>query len=299
VRAAAGDGMRRVVARFTSNRLAGVATGTVATTVLDSSSVTIMMAIALVDAQVLTFAQSVGVVMGANIGTTVSSQIVAFDVSRYAPVALVVGFLAHMLARGERTKHVGLAVFGLGLIFFGLELMGDAVEPLKESPRAAERLARLASPVLGVAAGALCTVVLQSSSATLGIVITLAGQGLLTLPAAVAVMLGAEIGTCADTLVATVGRSRAAVRTGVFHLLFNVGTVALGIALIGPLAGMARATAGAGDLRRQVANAHLLFNVLGVVAAVWFVPAIERALRCAVPDERDRPVPEVPAPAPA
>ena len=281
MRAVAGDRMRRMLARATTNRFAGVASGTAATAVLDSSSVTIIMVIALVDAGLVSFGQSLGVILGANIGTTISSQIIALDVERYSPVVLAAGLLLHVLGRTETWRHAGIALFGMGLVFFGLAQMGAAVEPLRDSDRFASWMARLEKPLVGVAAGAVASLVLQSSSATVGIVITLASQGLLGLPAGIAVMLGAEIGTCSDTLVATLGRSRAALRAGVFHLLFNVAAVAVGLALLGPL--VALATALGGDVARQVANAHVAFNVLGVASVILLLAPIGRALELLVP----------------
>ena len=132
LQAVAGDRMRSLLARATTNRVAGVLTGAAATAILDSSSVTIIIVIALVDAGALTFVQSLGVIMGANIGTTVSSQLIAFDIQRYAPVVLAVGLLLSALGRSDGWKHVGTAVFGIGLVFFGLGQMGTAVEPLQE-----------------------------------------------------------------------------------------------------------------------------------------------------------------------
>ena len=284
MRLVAGDRMRQLLARFTTNRLAGALTGAAATAVLDSSSVTIIMVVALVDAGLLTFVQSLGVILGANIGTTVSSQLIALDVQRYAPLALAVGLLLSVVGRKGRWRQLapaGTALFGLGLVFFGLAQMGAAVEPLKASGRFAEWMARLERPLLGAAVGALTTLVIQSSSATLGIAITLAAQGLLSPAAGVAVMLGAEVGTCADTLLATIGRSREALRAGLFHLLFNLATAAAGLALVVPLAALAAALGG--GPARQIANAHVAFNVLGVAAALVVLGPVARALGRLVP----------------
>jgi Na/Pi-cotransporter len=278
MRVVAGERLRRLLARATTNRVTGVLTGTAVTAVLDSSSVTIIMVIALVDAGALTFVQSLGVILGANIGTTISSQLIALDVARYAPLALALGLAIGVLGhrRGSaRTQQAGTALFGLGLVFFGLAQMGAAVEPLKASGRFAGGWPGWSARSSGWRPGAVTTLVIQSSSATLGIAITLASQGLLSLPAGVAVMLGAEIGTCADTLVATLGRSREALRAGVFHLAFNVATAAAGLALVGPLAGLARALGG--DAARQIANAHVAFNVVGVLAALAVLGPAARA----------------------
>lgn len=281
----ANDRAREWLARFTSNRFAGVLAGAVATTVLDSSSVTIILVIALVNSGLLTSSQSLGVILGSNIGTTVSSQIFALDVEAYAPFVLLVGFLVFVTSRGSvRRRSVGIAILGLGLVFFGLHYMGQAVEPLRDDQRFLDWITRLERPSLGLAVGAVATIVLQSSSAMLAIVITLASQSLMTLPAGLALMLGAEIGTCADTLVASIGRSRAALRAGVFHLTFNVVCAVIGVLLIGQLAALARFLPGGGEVARQIANAHVSFNVLGVALFIGVTPQIARLLERVIPD---------------
>jgi phosphate:Na+ symporter len=279
------DRARELLGRFTTNLFAAVLTGIVATTILDSSSVTIILVIALVNGGLLTFAQSLGVIMGSNIGTTVSSQIFAFNVEQYAPLVLLVGFLVFVTSRGAaHRRQVGLALFGLGLVFFGLQYMGEAVAPLRDDQGFMQFMTGLERPLVGVAAGALATIAIQSSSAMLGIVITLASQGLLTLPAGLAVMLGAEIGTCADTLVASIGRSRAAVRAGVFHLTFNIISAFVGVLLIGQLAALSGAMPGGDSLPRQIANAHVAFNILGVLAFLPFTARIARLLERLIPE---------------
>jgi len=297
--AVAGDRAKEILARFTTNRFAGVATGAAATTVLDSSSVTIIMVIALVDAGLLTSVQSLGVILGANIGTTVSSQIIAFDVNQYAPVAMAAGFGLHLFGKTNGLKNAGLALLGVGLIFFGLEEMGHAVAPLREHPGFREAMTRMESPLLGALVGAGVTVLIQSSSATLGIVITLASQGMISLPAGVAIMLGAEVGTCADTLLATIGRSREALRAGVFHLVFNLGTAAVGIAFASQLAELAQSVSGGASVARQIANAHVLFNVSGALLVVGALPWIARVLQWVVPVAAGEETPAPPSPRPA
>ena len=287
----ASERAQTLLGRFTTNRFAGVATGAVATTILDSSSVTIILVIALVNGGLLTFAQSLGVIMGSNIGTTVSSQIFATEVAAYAPLVLLLGFLIFVTARGSaRQRTVGIAVLGLGLVFFGLNYMGEAVRPLRDDERFLQWMAGLERPAVGLAAGAVATIVLQSSSAMLGIVITLAGQDLITLPAGLAVMLGAEIGTCFDTLVASIGRSRSALRAGIFHLTFNIITAVLGLIFIEQLAMVARALPGGDAVPRQIANAHVAFNVLGVALFIAFTPQIARLLEHVPPEKPNDPV---------
>ncbi|HYW05438.1 MAG TPA: Na/Pi symporter [Longimicrobium sp.] len=295
LRAAFGDRLRDGLARFTRNRFAGVGTGAVATALVDSSSVTIATVIALVHAGVLPFAHSLGVILGANIGTTLSSQLFALRGAAFAPIVLALGFALHAFGRSERARHGGGALLGLGMIFFGLEEMGRAVEPLRDHAAFAAWMTKLENPFVGLLAGLVATAVLQSSSATLGLAITLAGEGMMTLPAGVAVMLGAEIGTCADTLLAALGRSRAALRAGLFHLGFNVAAALVGLAFATRIADAAAWMAGgAGDVPRQIANAHLLFNVAGVVLVVGFLPRIARWMIRVVPD-----VARPPAAAPA
>jgi phosphate:Na+ symporter len=282
----ASERMKKLLARFTSHPLAGVATGTVATALLDSSSVTIIMVVALVNSGLLPFTQALGVIMGANIGTTISSQIIAFQLNQYASVLLAIGFLAYFLGKKEIIKNLGMALFGFGLIFFGLNVIEHAAEPLKAYQPFVSWMKGLENPWLGVLTGAAFTVLIQSSSATLGIIITLAAQGLISLPAGVAIMLGAEIGTCADTLVASLGRSRSALRAGIFHLTFNIITVLIGVTFAGQLAQLASYLAPQGNISRQIANAHLLFNLSGVLLFIWFVPLTGRVLTHLIPDKK-------------
>jgi phosphate:Na+ symporter len=250
--------------------------------VLDSSSVVIILLITIVDTGLMPFANSLPAILGANIGTTFSSQLFAWNVDTYAPVPIAVGLLWKALAKSDKAKQRADILLGLGLVLFGLNIIGTAAEPLQEHPEIVAQLKRLENPLLGVAAGALLTIVIQSSSAMMGIVITLAGGGPITLPAGIAIMLGAEIGTCADTLIATVGRSRAAVKAGIFHLGFNIVSVAFGVLLIEQLARFGTATAS--DTGQRIANAHVLFNVAGALIALPFVTGASRMLDRIVPE---------------
>lgn len=282
----AGERMKNLLAKFTTNRFAGVLTGTAATTLLDSSSVTIIMVIALVNASLLTFSQSLGVIMGSNIGTTISSQIIALQINEYAPLALVIGFGLYFIGRSKKSKQIGLLIFAIGLIFFGLDVMGKAVEPLQKHEPFIKLMTHMENPLLGALMGAAFTVLIQSSSATLGIVIILASQNLISLPAGIALMLGAEIGTCADTLLATIGRSREAIRAGIFHLLFNLITVSIGVVFASQLATLVTYISGGAPISRQIAHAHVLFNVAGVALFIGFTPLLARALIWLIPDKR-------------
>jgi phosphate:Na+ symporter len=281
-----GDKLKTLLDKFTKNIFKGILSGIIVTILLDSSSVVIIIAIALVNTRALTFRQAMGVVMGANIGTTFSSQIFALSISEYAAIPIAVGFVMMFFLKKPFFVNIGKVVFAFGLLFFGLFTMEEAVEPLKESRYFVSWLASLESTWKGMATGALVTVVVQSSSATLGMVISLASQGLLTLTAAIAVMLGAELGTCADTLISSIGRSKAAVRTGLFHLLFNVTTILLGMILLPFFTQLVLLISRGMELSQTVANAHMLFNGLGVLVMLPFLGLYERILIRLIPDEK-------------
>jgi len=277
------DRLKEWLRRGSINRLAALGSGTAATVVLDSSSVTIILLIAIVDAGLMPFASALPMILGSNIGTTISSQVFAWSIDAYAPLLMAAGLLWRVLVKDAAGRRWAMILFGIGLVLFGLGVIGTAAEPLQDDPRILAWLRELENPLYGVLAGAAVTVAIQSSSAMMGIVIALAGGGLVTLPAGVAIMLGAEIGTCADTLVATLGRSRAAVKAGVFHLLFNVASVIIGVLLIGQLTWFGEATAT--DTGQRIANAHVMFNVLGALAVLPFVGIAARLLDGAIPDQ--------------
>jgi phosphate:Na+ symporter len=281
-----GDKLKTLLDKFTNNIVKGLLSGIIVTVLLDSSSVVIIMAIALVNAKALTFRQAMSVVMGANIGTTFSSQIFALSISEYAAIPIAAGFVMMFFFKKPFLVNLGKVVFAFGLLFFGLFTMEEAVEPLKESRYFVSWLASLENTWKGMTTGALVTVVVQSSSATLGMVIGLASQGLLTLTAAIAVMLGAELGTCADTLISSIGRSKAAVRTGLFHLLFNVTTILLGMVLLPYFTQLVLLISGGMELSQTVANAHMLFNGLGVLVMLPFLGLYERLLHWLIPDQK-------------
>lgn len=282
----AGDKLNYFLDRFTSNVFKGIISGLVATILLDSSSVVIIMTIALVNTKAMTFRQAMGVVMGANIGTTVSSQIFALNVGEYAALPILAGFIMMFVMKNKFYKNLGRVVFSFGLIFFGLYTMEEAVAPLKESEYFVSWLLSLENTWKGMFTGALVTLVIQSSSATVGMVIGLASKGLITITAGIAVMLGAELGTCADTLLASIGRTRSAIKTGFFHLLFNVVTITLGMLLLPFFTQLVMYVSTSSTPQQTIANAHMLFNGLGVIAMVPFIGWFEKLLNFIVPDTK-------------
>lgn len=291
----AGQRMKSIMKKFTKNIFSGVVTGTVATAILDSSSCVIIMVLSMVHAGIITSIESYGVIMGANIGTTVSSQIIALDVMEYSPLFLFAGLVIMMVKKSETGKKAGRLVFAAGLVFFGLYFMDIAVEPLKNYPPITDWMKGLDNPIKGALLGALVTLIVQSSSATVGIAIVLASQGLISFPAGVAIMLGAEIGTCSDTLLAVIGRSRQAIRAGLFHLVFNLITVTIGLLLIHPLVNLVNAISGSAAPGTRIANAHMLFNIGGVLLLVWFIPQFHRLMKILVPGKKNKPIPALEA----
>ena len=279
--------MKQLLAKTTNNIFAAILVGITITTLLQSSSAAIIMLIAMVNAQLLTSRQSFGIILGSNIGTTIGSQIIAFDVGEYSAVPLVIGLVIFLAFKSEKTKQVGKSILGIGLIFFGLQYIGQSAEPLKDLPSFTTLMTRIENPYWGAVVGAVTTLIIQASSATIGITLSLANQGLITLPGAIAVMLGTEIGTCSDTLLASIGRSREAIRAGVFHLFFNVVSVILGLVLINPFVKLVVIISDDASLARQIANGHAMFNVFGILLFVGFVPVISKMLSRIIPDKAE------------
>jgi phosphate:Na+ symporter len=279
-----GDNAKKWILKFTSSTLSGILTGTVVTTLLDSSSAVIIITIVFVNSKLLTFRQAMGIVLGANIGTTISSQIIAMDIGKFSPVLLLIGFLLVLISKSDRIGNTGRIILYFGILFFGLFTMEKAVEPLKEEAYFREWMKMTEYPLIGAAIGALVTVVIQSSSATVGMTIILAKKGLIGLAGGIAVMLGAELGTCSDTLLATIKGSTQAIKTGLFHLTFNLLSIALGLLFFYPFIDLVKYMSIGASLERTVANAHLLFNVAGVVIFFNTIPFFEKVFNKILPE---------------
>jgi len=286
--AVAGSKLRDVLARLTRSRVSAAATGAVATAIVNSSSVATVLVVGFVTANMMTLTQAVSVVMGANIGTTVTAQIVAFHITDYAPLPVAIGFFLSMFARSRRLKNIGFLIMGLGLIFLGMHLMSAAMDPLRTWEPFQAFMVQLANPLLGMAVGALFTALVQSSSATTGIVIVFASQGLMTLEAGIALALGANIGTSATALLATIGKNRNALQAALAHTLFNVLGALLWVAFLPQLADMARWTTarmGGPDLSRDIANAQTIFNIANTVVMLPFAGQFAKFIARLVPPE--------------
>jgi len=264
----AGDQMRSILAALTRNRVIGLVVGAFVTMVIQSSSATTVMLVSFVQAELMSFAQSLGVILGADIGTTITAQLIAFKLTDYALLMIAVGFGLRMFARQDNVRHVGEVILGFGILFFGMKLMSDAMKPLRTYPGFIDLMKGLENPLLGLMVGTIFTALIQSSSAFTGVVIVLAQQSLITLEAGIPMIFGANIGTCITAGLASIGMSREAKRVALAHVFFKIAGVLLFIFWIPSFADIIRAMAvqfGA-DIARQIANAHTLFNVsLGLV----------------------------------
>lgn len=282
-----GDKAKRWLGYCTKNLFTAILTGTVITIILDSSSAVIIMTIILIKAKALTFRQSLGIIMGANMGTTFSSQIIALDIGQFSPIPIFVGLILSIFVKNERVTKPGKVLMYFGILFFGLYTMERAVEPLRNEPQFLTWMLQLEDPVKGAGIGAFVTIVIQSSSATVGMVITLAKKALISLPAGIAVMLGAELGTCSDTLLATIRADRQAVKAGIFHLLFNFISICIGLLIFPYYIHFIRVISSGAQIEQQIANAHMIFNLGGVLLFLPFVPLAEKVLNKWLP-ERNR-----------
>lgn len=282
LRIVAGDRMRGMLRRLTGNRFRGLLTGTGVTAVIQSSSVTTVLVVGFITSGLMTFQQSLGVIMGAHIGTTVTAQIIAFDLSRYSLLLVAVGFGIWFFSKRDLRSAQGTMIMGFGLVFFGMSLMGDAMRPLRDADGFIELMSHMEVPILGLLVGAAFTALVQASAATAGIVIVLAGEGIISLPAGLALVIGANIGTAVTAMLASIGKPREAVRAAVAHALINTAGALIWIFLITPLASLV--TWIGGTPARQIANAHTIFNVANTALFIGFTTQIARLVTWMVPD---------------
>lgn len=291
----AGERMKKLLACLTRNRFTGMLAGTLVTAVIQSSSVTTVLVVGFVSAHLMGFSQSIGVIIGANIGTTITAQIIAFKITHYALLFIGIGFLVESLGRNERQRQVGEAVMGLGMLFFGMSLMSQAMSPLRDHPSFVAWMQTMDHTALALASSALFTALIQSSSATTGLVIILAGEGLISLDAGIAMVMGSNVGTCVTAMLSAIGKPREATRVAVAHVAFNVFGVLLFYWWIPLLADFARwmspeflqlegAARRVAEAPRQIANAHTLFNLANAAIFIWFTGPLASLIRRWIPD---------------
>jgi len=267
----AGGGMRKILSALTNNRIIGLAVGAFVTMVIQSSSATTVMLVSFAQAQLLTLGQTLSVILGANIGTTVTAQLIAFKLTDYAFLMIIVGFALTIFSKKDSYKHLGESLLGFGILFLGMKVMSDSMIPLRDYEPFIDLMKNLENPVYGLIIGAIFTALIQSSSAFTGIVIVLAQQGLLSLDAGIPLLLGANIGTCVTAGLASLGASREAKRVALAHVIFNTAGAILFLFWIpyfadivrwaSPVSDAAGIQKLASETPRQIANAHTFFNV--------------------------------------
>ena len=259
----AGNQMRAILAALTKNRVIALLVGAFVTMVIQSSSATTVMLVSFVQAGLMSFSQTLGVILGADIGTTVTAQLIAFKLTDYALLMISVGFGLRMCSKSENIKNIGEVILGFGILFFGMKLMSDTMKPLRDYPDFINLLKGLENPMLGLLVGAAFTALIQSSSAFTGILIVLAQQNLITLEAGIPMIFGANLGTCITAALATIGTSREAKRVALAHIFFKLAGVALFFFWIPQFADLIQFLAEKfqSGAARQIANAHTIFNV--------------------------------------
>lgn len=283
---AAGDRMKKLLEVLTRNRLLAVLVGTAITAIIQSSSATTVMVVGLVNAGIMNLSQSVGVIMGANIGTTVTAQLIAFKFSSIIPYAIISGAALVLFGRKKSHRQTGELLLGFGLLFLGMNSMSDAMKPLKDVPEFTQFMLDLHdNPMLGVFAGFILTAVIQSSSATIGILQALALQGLVPLESALPILFGENIGTCVTALLASIGANLTAKRAALMHLIFNiVGTVVF-LLILGPITDLVKLTSL--DEVRQIANAHTFFNITNTLVQLPFAGLLVRLVTKVIPGKEE------------
>lgn len=280
----AGNKLKKIIELLTSNVLMGVLVGTVVTGIIQSSSATTVMVVGFVNAGIMSLSQAIGVIMGANIGTTVTAQLVSFDLEGLAPIALGIGIVLLLFSKKQNIRHFSEILIGFGILFTGMEFMKDAVKPLADLPQFRNALLYFGQhQILGVLAGFCITGIVQSSSASMGMLIALASEGLLPLSSALPILYGDNIGTCVTSLLSSIGASRNARRAAIMHLSFNViGTLLFMIILNRPISYIVTKI-NPTDAARQIANAHTLFNIITVVILLPFAKYIVKLALKLVP----------------
>lgn len=269
---AAGSRLKGILERLTSNKLMGVLVGAGVTMIIQSSSATTVMMIGFVNAGLMNLAQAFGVTMGANIGTTITAQIIAFKISDWAPLFILIGIIPLMFAKKRVLKSIGMIITGFGILFTGMTMMSSALSPLRSSPWFVSLMTSFSNPLYGIAVGTLITCIIQSSSASIGILQALAMQNLVSLNVSVYIIMGCNIGTCITAWLASIGTNTLAKRTAILHTTFNIaGTLLFTIilALAPGLVSLVQDTSP--DVSRQIANFHSTFNIITTIALFPFI----------------------------
>lgn len=283
--AAAGNKMKQILEKLTTNRIMGILVGAGITALIQSSSATTVMTVGFVNSGLMSLNQAVWIIMGANIGTTITGQLIALDVGALAPLIAFIGVVLVVFVKNKKLQHIGGIVAGIGVIFIGMGMMSDAMLPLRDEPEFIQLMTSFKNPLLGVLAGALFTAVIQSSAASIGILQALAVSGVIDLHGAVFVLFGQNIGTCITAVLASVGTNRNAKRTTIIHLMFNVvGTVIfIVLCMVTPFVDWMIAVNPANPAA-QIANVHTIFNIATTVILFPFGDLLVKVAKKILPD---------------
>ncbi len=285
---AAGNRMKKILEKLTSNRFLGVLVGAGITAVIQSSSATTVMVVGFVNSGMMTLRQAVWIIMGANIGTTITGQLIALDIGAIAPLIAFLGVAMVVFLKNEKVHHIGKILAGLGVLFIGMGMMSDAMLPLRESEVFINLMTKFSNPILGILAGTIFTAIIQSSSASVGILQALAMAGLIDFKAAVFVLFGQNIGTCITAVLAAIGTNRAAKRTTIIHLSFNlIGTAVFTTAcLLLPLTDWVSALS-PDNMSQQIANMHTIFNITTTIILLPFGVYLAKFAEKILPDRKE------------
>lgn len=288
---AAGNKMKKLLEVLTTNKYMGVLVGALVTAIIQSSSASTVMVIGFVNAGLMNLIQATGVIMGANVGTTVTAQLIAFNLTKIAPVAVFIGVIMMMFIKNRTVKKLGEVITGFGILFMGMALMTSAMEPLRDNPVFVEMMTNVSNPIIGILVGASVTAIVQSSSASIGILQALALQGLIGLDGAVFILFGQNIGTCVTALLASIGTSKTAKKAALIHLIFNVfGSVLFSVLIVvWPQAlNIIQIISPQGDTVREIANAHTIFNILNTLLMLPLAGMLVRFANFVMPGQ-DKP----------
>ena len=290
----AGNRLKKIFSRMTSNRIKGAFSGAFVTAIIQSSSITTVLVVGFISAGLINLREAISIIMGAHIGTTLTVQIIAFKVTELSFVMIIVGFGLKLLVKQDKIKNLGLMILGLGLIFLGMNLMSDATYPLRSYQPFVNLMGSMENPMLGILAATLFTAIIQTSAATIGIVITLASQGFISLEAGIALTFGANIGTCITAILASINAPREGKQAALSHVFVNVVGVIIwvpfiyylseAVRFISPsfpyLSGINRIAA---EAPRQIANAHTLFNVVNTILFLPFITPLAKFISWVLP----------------
>ena len=285
---AAGDKMKIFFEKITSNPIKGVLTGAIVTAIIQSSSATTVMVVGFVNAKLMNLYQAAAVIMGANIGTTITAQLISFDIMGIVPVFLGIGGVLSLFAKHDTLKQIGHIILGFGILFLGMDYMKNAMSPLSDSPIFTDFISTLNDNLfLGILTGLVVTAIVQSSSATTGILIALASTGVITLRVAIPILFGCNIGTCVTAMLSSIGTTKTARKAALIHLLFNFIVTLIFSPFIGVLIDIVEYITPVGDslVKRQIANSHTVFNVTNTLLLLPTIPLLVKIVNKLIPGE--------------